>query len=104
MVFSQVIGVLQVFPDLTNTEGKPLIYLPLGVIIAISMLKDFLEDNKRWKSDKEENYKKIDCLDANNAFNSKNWMDLQIGNIVKVMSFYIFLNILYFFKFFIKII
>lgn len=81
---------MQVFPDLTNTEGKPLIYLPLGVIIAISMLKDFLEDNKRWKSDKEENFKKVECLDDNHSFTSKNWMDLQIGSIVKVMILCIF--------------
>jgi len=76
---------LQVFPDITNTEGKPLIYFPLGVIIAISMLKDFLEDHKRWKSDREENNKNVETLSENNIFEPISWKDLHIGNIVKVL-------------------
>lgn len=80
-----MIGVLQIFPDITNTEGNPLIYFPLAVIIAISMLKDFLEDHKRWKSDSEENTKAIECLSGlNKKFEPINWKDLHIGNIVQV--------------------
>ena len=75
---------MQVFPDITNTDGKPLIYFPLGVIIAISMLKDFLEDHKRWKSDREENNKIVQTLSENNIFEPISWKDLHIGNIVKV--------------------
>ena len=79
-----MIGVLQVFPDITNTDGKPLIYLPLGVIIMISMIKDFLEDHKRWKSDREENNKHVEVLNDLNIFETIRWRDLHIGNIVKV--------------------
>ena len=79
-----MIGVLQVFPDITNTDGKPLIYLPLGVIIMISMIKDFLEDHKRWKSDREENNKNVEVLNDLNNFEIIRWRDLHIGNIVKV--------------------
>lgn len=79
-----MIGVLQVFPDITNTDGKPLIYLPLGVIIMISMIKDFLEDHKRWKSDREENNKHVEVLNDLNSFETMRWRDLHIGNIVKV--------------------
>ena len=81
---NKIIGVLQVFPDITNTDGKPLIYFPLGVIIAISMLKDFLEDHKRWKSDREENNKIVDCLSKSNIFDPLSWKELHIGNIIKV--------------------
>ena len=75
---------MQVFPDITNTDGKPLIYLPLGVIIMISMIKDFLEDHKRWKSDREENNKNVEVLNDLNNFEIIRWRDLHIGNIVKV--------------------
>lgn len=86
-----MIGILQVFPEITNTNGEPLIYFPLGVIIAISMLKDFLEDHKRWKSDHEENTKNVECLNELNVFKTIAWKDLHIGNIVRV-------NIIYFFS------
>ena len=40
---------------ITNTNGTPTIYLPLFVIVAISMVKDLFEDMKRHRSDREEN-------------------------------------------------
>ena len=46
-------------PSVTNTEGKPTIYMPLIVIVFISMIKDIFEDLKRYRSDKEENTKKV---------------------------------------------
>lgn len=82
--FFQIIGVLQVFPDITNTDGQPLIYLPLFVIIGISMVKDFMEDYKRWTSDKQENNKIISFYNGRGEFRSSLWKSLRIGDLVKV--------------------
>ena len=41
------------------TNGLPTVLPALIVIICLSMLKDFLEDFRRWKSDKKENQEKI---------------------------------------------
>lgn len=41
------------------SEGVPVIYVPLVVVITISALKDLFEDLKRHKSDKEENTRKV---------------------------------------------
>lgn len=30
--------------SITNTNGQPLLFVPLFLVVAISMLKDFLED------------------------------------------------------------
>ena len=39
------------------TDGKPVIFGPLLIVVSISMMKDFFEDFKRHKSDFEENTK-----------------------------------------------
>lgn len=40
------------------TNGQPVIFGPLAIVVSISMLKDFAEDYKRHKSDNEENNRK----------------------------------------------
>jgi len=37
------------------TNGEPVIFGPLAIVVSISMVKDFFEDYKRHRSDKEEN-------------------------------------------------
>jgi len=44
------------------TNGIPTIALSLACVISISMLKDLLEDLKRWKSDKQENESKTETF------------------------------------------
>ena len=49
------------------------------------MLKDYMEDYKRKKSDKEENNREIEVLSPNEmGFINVKWRDLQIGQIIKV--------------------
>lgn len=50
---------MNIIPSISNTGGKPIIYIPLVIIILISMLKDVFEDSKRHKSDNEENNREI---------------------------------------------
>ena len=38
---------------------------PLAIVISISMLKDFVEDFKRHRSDNEENHRKAERLTVN---------------------------------------
>jgi len=42
-------------PAITITEGVPTIFMPLFVIVLLTMVKDVYEDSKRHKSDSEEN-------------------------------------------------
>ena len=72
-------------PQISNTENQPLIYLPLFVIVLISMLKDYMEDYKRKKSDRDENNREIGVLQSTaQGFEALKWQDLQIGQIIKV--------------------
>ena len=75
---------LQMIPSVSNTNGQPLIFIPLSVIVTISMTKDFYEDWKRKRSDNEENNRDVLVLD-NGQFVKKAWKTVLVGNICKVI-------------------
>jgi len=81
-----IIGLLQIFPAISNSNNLPTIYLPLFVIIMISMIKDCFEDLKRHNSDKEENNRKVLCLQTNKEFKAISWEELRVGNVIKIMQ------------------
>ena len=71
--------------DITISDSLPTFYPPLGLIVVLTAIKDFLEDYKRKKSDNEENAAFVKAWDPNEKkFVEKHWQDLYIGNIVKV--------------------
>lgn len=51
----------------------------------MSAYKDFLEDRKRSKSDKEENNRRTEVL-KNGFFEEDRWENLEIGQILKVRN------------------
>lgn len=80
-----IIGGLQIIPFITNTDSQPTIYLPLFVIVLISMFKDLFEDLKRHKADYEENNKLVLKL-GGNGFEKASWQSLRCGDIIKVLQ------------------
>ena len=66
-------GVLQMIPATSLTNGLPLTSVPLGFVLAISMLREGIEDYARYKSDLEVlqrcrcTVKKCDSLQVNLA-------------------------------------
>lgn len=42
-------------PMISATDGKPVVYVPLSIIITVNTIKNVLEDYKRHKSDRSEN-------------------------------------------------
>ena len=46
---------MQAIPDISISNGLPVIFLPLVVIVIITGIKDFIEDYRRKKSDTAEN-------------------------------------------------
>lgn len=58
-VYFLVLTILQFFKPISITGGVPTILPTLLIVIMVSAFKDFLEDYKRWKSDKEENNRKV---------------------------------------------
>ena len=50
---------LEMIPQISDSDGKPVLALPLGFVVGLSMLKDIYEDIMRHRSDNEENNRKI---------------------------------------------
>jgi len=84
-IYFLIIAVLQCFPEISNADGKPIILLPLSVVVIVNSIKDFYEDWKRKKSDDEENNRKVEVYDLDKEkFIIKKWKDVFVGNILKV--------------------
>lgn len=49
----------QMIPQISISQGRPTILLPLGFVVLVSMIKDILEDSKRHASDNRENASKV---------------------------------------------
>ena len=63
--------------------GQPTIFIPLSVILTISMIKDGLEDYKRYLSDKEENTKEVTKYEiTKHGWTQAECQDLRIGDII----------------------
>ena len=76
---------MQCFSIITISNGVPVIYGPLIIILLVTGIKDLFEDSRRVKSDKEENFRKTDVFSGKN-FIKTHWKDLQVGDIIKVAN------------------
>ena len=84
-IYFIIIAILQCFPEISNADGKPIILMPLCVVVIVNSVKDFYEDWKRKKSDDEENNRKVEVYDLDmEKFVIKKWKDIFVGNIIKV--------------------
>ena len=84
-IYFVIIAILQCFPEISNADGKPIILMPLSVVVIVNSIKDFYEDWKRKKSDDEENNRKVEVYDLDKEkFIIKKWKDVFVGNILKV--------------------
>jgi len=82
-IYFVIIGLLQLIKEISTSKGVPYIFVPLTFIIAVTMIKDFVEDYKRHISDWEENNKKTQIF-KNGSFVAAKWRDIRVGNIIKV--------------------
>ncbi|KAL4633308.1 hypothetical protein ACB092_04G113900 [Castanea dentata] len=58
--------------------------LPLALVIAAAMLKEAMEDLRRKKQDIEVNNRKVKVHRGEGVFDNAKWMNLQVGDIVRV--------------------
>jgi phospholipid-transporting ATPase len=76
---------LQATPVITITAQRPTTLPPLLFVIAISMIKDFIEDSKRRSSDMKENQRKVLKLNGKEV-EEVEWLELKTGDLVKVLK------------------
>lgn len=85
-VYFLIIGALEMINEISTSGGIPVIWLPLIVIVLITMLKDLLEDLQRHRSDRAENERKILKLSPQGSFIEVHWEDLRVGDVIKVLQ------------------
>ncbi len=84
-VYFLIIAIMQSIHEISISAGRPVILLPLTVVVFINGLKDFFEDWKRKISDDEENNKSARILNIETRqFEEKIWRDVKLGNILLI--------------------
>lgn len=58
--------------------------LPFVLVVGVTMAKELLEDLRRQKQDIEVNNRMVKVYHDNCNFENKKWMDLKVGDIIKV--------------------
>jgi phospholipid-transporting ATPase len=72
---------------ISDSDGVPIMLMPLSFVVFVSMIKDIFEDMKRHASDNTENNRKVLSVDLEKgAFVERRWSDLHVGMIVKIMD------------------
>ena len=54
-----ILMIMECFPLISDSGGVPVLALPLGFVVGVSMIKDIYEDYLRHKSDNEENNRTV---------------------------------------------
>ena len=84
-------AILMVAAEQTNFFETPYasytVTVSLSAVIAMTMIKELLEDLKRHRSDKQTNHRKATVLDRERKeWVQTEWRNLEVGNIVQVQS------------------
>ncbi|KAE9132259.1 hypothetical protein PF007_g3795 [Phytophthora fragariae] len=85
-VYFLFIAVLQTIREVSNTSGIPTILLPLAVVFVCSAIKEALEDRERHRADGVANSRPVLTLTPLGDWEQRQWGDLRVGDIVKVMN------------------
>ncbi|KAG6974547.1 hypothetical protein JG687_00000292 [Phytophthora cactorum] len=85
-IYFLFIAVLQTIREVSNTSGIPTILLPLAVVFVCSAIKEALEDRERHRADRVTNSRPVLTLTPLGSWEQRQWGDLRVGDIVKVMN------------------
>ena len=83
-VFFLFTAALQQIPGISPTNRYTTI-VPLFIVLLVSAIKELIEDHKRKVSDRSLNNSKAQVL-RGNAFEDTKWVDVNVGDIVRVRS------------------
>jgi len=85
-IYFIIICFLQMIKPISISGGVPTNAPPLLFVIFVSMVKDFVEDRVRQKSDAEENDNRTQVLGDDGEWQVTRWRDVKVGNVLKVFS------------------
>ncbi|ORY15180.1 hypothetical protein BCR34DRAFT_598653 [Clohesyomyces aquaticus] len=83
-IFFLFTAILQQIPGISPTKRYTTI-VPLGVVLLVSAIKEYIEDYRRKKSDGSLNNSKAQVLQGSSFADTK-WVNVTVGDIVRVES------------------
>lgn len=76
---------LQMLPWISDSDGRPYILLPLGFVLAVTAIKDGLEDYNRHKADSEENKRDVALVVPDgDVCTVVQWEALRVGDVIRL--------------------
>jgi phospholipid-transporting ATPase len=78
------IAVLQSIPQVSVSNGKPTILLPLLFVLIVSAVKDAVEDYKRHVEDNKENQQRYEVFLPDATFIPVRSQEIKVGNFVRI--------------------
>ena len=86
-VYILIIAMLQTIKSISYSNGNPLILLSFTSILLLNGFKDYMEDQKRVKSDKDENNTETLIYDKiSKTFIKDKWENIKLGDIILVKN------------------
>lgn len=81
------VGIFQMIPDISPTQGIPLQFMPLSIVVFIDGMFAAYEDYKRHCADNYANGKKVQKLNRDKKrFEETSWRNLRVGDFVKLYN------------------
>jgi len=72
-------------PGISNSDGVPVMALPLSTVMGLSMVKDAWENYQRYLADQKENTKETKVYNAaTKKMEKRSWQSVRVGQIIKV--------------------
>ncbi|KAL7680373.1 putative P-type ATPase, HAD-like superfamily [Plasmopara halstedii] len=82
-----LIGIFQIIPSMSPTNGVPLQFMPLAIVIIIDAIFAGYEDHKRHKADDLANSAKTRVFNRQLCeFEQVEWRELKVGDFIKVAN------------------
>lgn len=82
-----LIGIFQMIPDISPTEGVPLQFIPLAIVTIIDAVFAGFEDYKRHIADDLANSAKTQTFNRElREFEEVQWRDVRVGDFVKIKN------------------
>ena len=78
-----IIGILQSIPAISPLTPLTA-WVPLIIVLGISMIREGYEDYQRHKSDKEMNFETMTEVRRNGNFETVEWSKVVVGDICRV--------------------
>jgi hypothetical protein len=56
-----MMGLLELWPTISDSNGQPIMLMPLTFVVGVAMIKDLIEDHARKKADSKDNNTLAKC-------------------------------------------